>query len=168
MKLVGVVRAAVAICCLMPSIGFAQSDTPKSASSVNQSGGVNAGAVGTVNIWPPLAQNKNLPELKKMYADGSLLVRSIGNEKFVTNEKVDDFEVKCDIWLNHVRLWLLSNAGSYASERFLFVNSTTQNYEFVGDLNELHHLKLNRILTNMKSHIVNLDLIMRDPSVYDK
>lgn len=138
-----------------------------SVSSTAQKSGVTAGYVNqlTQNVLPTLVQGPQLEKLKAIFVDGARLSRAYN---FVVSDVDIDKLVKgSNTWADETFNWLNQNVSPYAAERFAFRPPTiTLGYTLNGDHAPGYAQKYGEGRKMMGEFLVNLDQLMRDPSIY--
>lgn len=133
--------------------------------SHGQAGGVTAGTIGTVNqVVPTLVRGPLLNKFKEAFAQGAKIRRHLstgGQSDAEYNNLLD----AADMWVDQTYSWLGHDFGEYAAERFIFRTSPTMIYT-KGPTDQALNMRRNNTLSAMAGWLQNLDLLMREPSLY--
>jgi len=139
-----------------------------SVASTNQKNGVTAGYVNslTQNVLPSLVRGPQLETLKNFFRDGARLYR-LGNSGSLTDTQIDENCSAESIWINNTFNWLNIHVSEYAAERFVFSPTRISlSYLLPGEHAAGEADKYGTCRENMSVFLVNLDQLMRDPSIY--
>jgi hypothetical protein len=137
-----------------------------SVSSTGQRSGVTAGYVHQLSqtVLPTLVRGPQLEKFKTTFAQGARLYR---DAQFVaTNEDVDRFCSNTNLWANDALGWLQRDVSTYAAERFVFQPTTISLMYNISGVDSDRANKWGRCREYLSTLLVNLDQLMRDPSIY--
>jgi hypothetical protein len=152
--------------------GPAREPAPKVAiSSVKSSGqrnGVTAGYVGqlTQTVLPTLVRGPQLEKFKAAFTAGAKL-----NREFVVGP-MDDARIsillaQSDKWANDTYAWLHRDVSEYAAERFAFrPPPLSMSWNLPGEHAAGFVQRWGDTRQALSASLVNLDQLMRDPSIY--
>jgi hypothetical protein len=140
--------------------------TIPSVSSTGQRSGVTAGYVHQLSqtVLPTLVRGPQLEKFKTTFARGARLYRDA--QSVATNEEVDRFCSSTDVWVNDAFGWLQRDVSPYAAERFVFQPTSSSLMYFIEGIDSDRAKKWGRCRESLSALLVNLDQLMRDPSIY--
>ncbi len=136
-------------------------------SSTGQRSGVTAGYVNqlTQTVLPTLVRGPQLERFKNTFTTGSKLYRAFNS--VLTDPQIDDLCIKTDEWVNDAFQWIRKDVSEYAGERFLFRKpSLAMSYSIPGEHAAGYSERWGNCRTALSEFLVNLDQLMRDPSIY--
>lgn len=131
--------------------------TSPSVSSSDQRGGVTANTIGRVyqTVLPSLVRGPQLQILKATYSEGAKIYRVLRVSE-LTDAQSDELCNRGKQWADKTFAWLQTRISEYAAERFAFQPPGLP----------MIHSKKSQCLTELAGFVNNLDLLMRDPSIY--
>jgi hypothetical protein len=139
-----------------------------SVTSTGQQSGVTAGYVNqlTQTVIPTLVRGPQLEKFKATFTTGSRIYRLFYN----TNATDSQIDLQCNEvnqWVNETFNWLNSRVSEYAAERFVFrPPGLAYSYNLPGPHAAGYAEKWGNCQRGLAEFLVNLDQLMRDPSVY--
>ncbi|MBN9318979.1 MAG: hypothetical protein J0I28_04745 [Caulobacterales bacterium] len=138
-----------------------------SVSSIDQRNGVTAGYVNQLNqtVLPTLVRGPQLERFKSTFTAGAKLKRQFTRD--VTDSQIDELCDLADKWVNDTYNWLNGDVSEYAAERFIFrPPGNAYSYNLPGDHSPGYADKWGGCQQGISALLVNLDQLMRDPSIY--
>jgi hypothetical protein len=141
--------------------------TIPSVTSTDQHNGATVGYVNQFNqtVLPSLVRGPQLEKLKAIFTEGAQIKRAFGDP--MTDDKVDQLTVATDHWIDSAFQWLRLNVSQYAAERFLFRQPQLGVfYNLPGVTKTGYADKWGNYQKALSDFLVNLDQLMRDPSIY--
>jgi hypothetical protein len=142
--------------------------TIPSVSSTGQRSGVTAGYVGELNqtVLPSLVRGPQLEKFKSTFTEGSKLYREFNNRP-ISDPQIDNLCERTQAWADATFQWLHSHVSEYAAERYLFrPPGLSYSYNLPGDHASGYTDRWGNCRTALSELLVNLDRLMRDPSIY--
>ena len=130
-----------------------------------QSGGVTAGYVGAVTIAPPLVRGPLLERFKATFAEGAKLLRTL-QTGMSTDDVAQQTIASVNVWTQTTYGWLHDALGDYAAERFAFRPGTLISWTSSAPLKPETQKAMSDATNSMTTLLQNLDVLMRDPSIY--
>lgn len=150
-----------------PPVPTAKVEIPAVTSS-GQRNGVTAGYVNqlTQTVVPNLVRGPQLERFKATFSTGSKLYREFRGGS-LTDIQIDELCGRADEWLNETFQWIRADVSDYAAERFLFRPQTLSfSYNLQGEHAPGYVDKWGKCQQGLGVYLVNLDQLMRDPSIY--
>jgi hypothetical protein len=141
--------------------------TIPSVTSIDQRNGATVGYVNQFNqtVLPSLVRGPQLEKLKAIFTEGAQIKRAF-NES-MTDDKVDQLSAATDQWIESTFQWLRINVSQYAAERFLFRQPQPGMIYNIAGVNKPGYAeKWGNYQKCLSDFLVNLDQLMRDPSIY--
>lgn len=139
-----------------------------SVSSTAQQNGVTAGYVAQLNqtVLPSLVRGPQLEKLKTIFTDGARLKRFMVATD-LNDQQIDLLCNQADRWASETFSYLSNHVSAYAAERFLFRQpQPSMIYNLPGQHGPGYADKWGNTQRGLSELLVNLDQLMRDPSIY--
>ena len=128
--------------------------------------GITAGAIGTVNqILPTLVRGPLLEHFKESFTEGAKMRSALLNQD-LSNEQYMDLFQKTQAWAQSTYGWLQKDVSAYAAERFDFRVSFGMSYGLVGGHDPKVVQTRNDTIVSLAGWLQNLDMLMREPTLY--
>ena len=146
-----------------------QPPTPPTAigpvTSTNQANGVTAAYIGTVQILQPLVRGPQLERFKVSFTVGARVLRQMQRPD-LTDDQIDAHTKAANYWISQTFAWLQKDVSPYAAERFAFHTPGVVSWSLGGDHKPGYFMMRTNVINIMSPLLQNLDLLMRDPSIY--
>lgn len=138
-----------------------------SVESLGQTGGVTAGNIGTVNqVLPTLVRGPLLEKFKETFAQGAR-IRSALLAAGRPDVEYGQMAGAATSWATGTYNWLQKDFGAYAAERFAFRTNMSLSYSG-GPADGNAQQQRDNAINAMTGWLQNLDLLMREPSLYQQ
>lgn len=139
-----------------------------SVTSLSQGGqAITAGSIGTLNqVLPTLVRGPLLNTFKEKFTDGARIRQRLIRSGL---SKQDGIAVinEADAWSTQTYDWLQTYVSAYAAERFKFRTNLDLNYDWPEASDQPQLATVRSFLINtLSGELQNLDLLMREPSLY--